>query len=147
MLVMAAVLMPGLEAAAAKGVRVPVPRQVIYPGEIVSAELFGAKTFRKSYVMRIGAVVKPDQLAGMVARRTLLPGKPVPRRALRRAYHVERGRPVRLEFRSGALTITTMATALQSGVRGDIIQVRNLDSGLQVAGQVQADGSVAVVEP
>ncbi len=139
-------LLAALPAAAASGVRVPVPRQVIYPGEPITVEQLDTKAFRKSYIHRIGAAVSARQLAGMVAKRTLLPGKPVPRRSVRRAYQVERGRPVKLVFRSGTLTITALATALQSGVSGDLIQVRNLDSGLQVAGQIQADGSVVVAE-
>ena len=44
----------------------------------------------------------------------------------------------------GGLTITTYAAALQAGGVGDLIKVRNPESGIVVTGTVQPDGSVRV---
>jgi flagella basal body P-ring formation protein FlgA len=42
------------------------------------------------------------------------------------------------------LTIMTFALALEAGAVGDVIKVRNTDSGLTISGTVQPDGSVSV---
>ncbi len=130
--------------AAAGGTKVPVPVQVIYPGHAISAGDLRMKAFRTSYVLRRGPVREAATLTGKVARRTLLPGKPIMANAVRAAYQVEKGRPVRVVFAAGGLTITALATALASGSTGDLIQLRNIDSGRKLAGIVQADGSVLI---
>ena len=143
-IVSALVLMAGGCGAWAAGVNLPVPTRVIYPGEMVLQNQLVLKAFRKSYAARVGAVRRLEAVAGKVARRTLLPGKAILPGALRKAYQVERGNQVRLIYRSDMLTITGLALALASGSTGDVIQVRNVDSGLTVAGIVRADGSVEV---
>jgi flagella basal body P-ring formation protein FlgA len=140
----ALVVAAGACGAEAAGVKLPVPVSVVYPGEVVLQERLVFKAFRKSYAVRVGALRRVEAVAGKVARRTLLPGKAILPGALREAYQVERGKQVRLVYRSDALMITGLAMALASGSTGDVIQVRNVDSGLTVAGVVQADGSVEV---
>jgi flagella basal body P-ring formation protein FlgA len=51
---------------------------------------------------------------------------------------------VRIVFQEGGLVITTYAAALQNGRVGDLVRVRNLDSGVTVSGTVLPDGSVRV---
>jgi flagella basal body P-ring formation protein FlgA len=57
---------------------------------------------------------------------------------------VANGAEVRLVYVDGGLTIVAAGSALQDGAIGDLIRVRNSDSGLTVSGAVQADGSVRV---
>jgi flagellar basal body P-ring formation protein FlgA len=57
---------------------------------------------------------------------------------------VVNGAEVRLIYSDGGLTIAASASALQDGAIGDVIKVRNTDSGLTVSGVIQADGSVRV---
>ena len=45
-------------------------------------------------------------------------------------------------FEDGALSISTYGAALQDGCAGDVISLRNLETGLTVSGTIQADGSV-----
>ena len=44
----------------------------------------------------------------------------------------------------GGLQIVTTGAAMQDGAVGDYIKLRNVDSGVVVSGQVQADGTVLV---
>ena len=44
------------------------------------------------------------------------------------------------------MIIVAYGSALQAGGVGDLIRVRNQDSGLVVSGRVQADGSIRVSE-
>ncbi len=54
------------------------------------------------------------------------------------------GAKVRVVFEQDGLVIETYAAALQAGGVGEVISVRNLDSGLTISGTIQADGSVRV---
>ncbi len=49
-----------------------------------------------------------------------------------------------LVYSEGGLVIVTSGAALQDGSIGDVVRVRNSDSGVTVSGAVQPDGSVRV---
>jgi flagella basal body P-ring formation protein FlgA len=57
---------------------------------------------------------------------------------------VTNGARVKVVFSEGDLEITTYGAALQAGAAGDLVAVRNLESGLTISGVVQPDGSVRV---
>jgi|SRR5690606_11171427 flagella basal body P-ring formation protein FlgA len=130
--------------AGAAGHQLPVPRITLYPGELIRSDhlidrLFNARGLSHSAFYR-----SRDDIIGKVARRTLLPGQPIPVNALRDPYLVVQGRTVQIVYRDGALTITGYAVALESGSEGAVIRVRNIDSGAIVKGIVESDGSVRV---
>jgi flagella basal body P-ring formation protein FlgA len=54
------------------------------------------------------------------------------------------GAMVKLVFEEGGLTISTYASALQAGAAGDLISVRNVESGLILTGVIAPDGSIHV---
>ena len=97
-----------------------IPNRVIYPGETL------------------------PELDGKVAKRTLLTGRYIPVSSLREAYLVEKGTAVEVMFVSGALTISASAVTLEPGSAGDMVKVRNVDSGKILSGIVMADGSIRV---
>ena len=86
----------------------------------------------------------PEEIEGKVARRTLLPGRLIPTGSVCEPYLVETGSPVTVMFVEGGLTISTKAVALQSGAAGDMIRLRNMDSGVVLSGIVLADGTVRI---
>ncbi len=88
-----------------------------------------------------------DALIGKVARRTLLPGQPVPVNAIRDAYLVNQGKSSLVVFESGGLNITMQAVALDNGVAGDVVKLRNPDSGVIIQGTVERDGTVRLGAP
>jgi flagella basal body P-ring formation protein FlgA len=91
----------------------------------------------------VGAfVTDSESLIGKTARRTLLPGQPIPKVAIREAYVVFQGKTVQVIFHSGTVTITGIALALESGGAGEMINARNPDSGIIIRGVVQPDGSL-----
>ncbi|MEJ2117332.1 MAG: flagellar basal body P-ring formation chaperone FlgA, partial [Alphaproteobacteria bacterium] len=114
-----------------------------YPGDVISSGALGTKRFG-SAAARLPVFRTPDGLIGKVARRTLLPGRPIPLNAVRDASVVQNGKQVRVLFESGGLTITSIGVALQNGGVGDMLSLRNTDSGVTIRGTVQADGSVKV---
>ena len=65
--------------------------------------------------------------------------------ALRQPFAVSRGTTVQLVFDGGALVLRAAGTPLQDASVGELIKVRNKDSGVIVSGTVMADGTVHVV--
>ncbi len=137
-----AAIAPAPAAAASHGL--PVPTQVIYPGDkITDAMLVDSQDQPQGGAVGSALWDRAD-IVGKVARRTLLPGRPIPSVAVEEPRAVTTGTQVRLIYQQDGLSIATTAQALQNGYVGQVVQVRNLDSGLVVSGAVQADGSIRV---
>jgi flagella basal body P-ring formation protein FlgA len=129
--------------AAAQETLVPTPRVVIYPGDVIGEDMLAdvAEPARDGS----GPFVEQRSLiVGKVARLTLLPGHAIPFTGVSNRKVVTNGAEVRLIYSDGGLLIMTTGAALQDGSIGDIVQVRNDDSGVTVSGAVQPDGSVRV---
>ncbi len=92
-----------------------------------------------------GFAGKISDVVGKVSKRTLLPGRVIMTSALREAYAVERGTTVQMVVSVGTLKISAKGSPLQDAAVGDLIQLRNIDSGVIVAGTVMSDGTVEVV--
>jgi len=120
----------------------PVPRTTVYPGDAITRDILEPRSFRFRKGVVVPYVKSANELVGMVARRTLLPGKPIARSSLRERDIVQRGQTAHIIFQSGPLTISGYGKALEPGSVGDIIALRNVDSGTIIRGQVQADGSI-----
>jgi flagella basal body P-ring formation protein FlgA len=60
---------------------------------------------------------------------------------------VTQGKTVVVVFEHGGLTITTNALALQNGGLGDVVSLRNLDSGAIIKGTVASNGSIQLDAP
>jgi len=121
-----------------------VPMKTVYPGQIISDTALGEKNF---YIKKqaIGLYVTDiAQVLHKVAKRTLVAGKPIAVSAIAEPILVERGQSVKLVFRSSSLMITGVGVSLQAGSEGDVIKLRNADSGVTISGMVLADGSVEV---
>jgi flagella basal body P-ring formation protein FlgA len=121
-----------------------IPNRVIYPGETVSAGALKEVTLKPGKQAPEAVAVTLAELDGKVARRTLLTGRYVPLSSLREAYLVEQGAAVEVVFVSGALTISASAVTLEPGSAGDLVKVRNIDSGKILSGTVMADGSIRI---
>ncbi|MCL4765797.1 MAG: flagellar basal body P-ring formation protein FlgA [Hyphomicrobiaceae bacterium] len=131
----------------AAGLPLPVPRITLYPGDAIRADHLVDKVFDANLPGRSAVLQTREDLVGKVARRTLLPGQPIPVNALREPYLVVQGRTVLVVLEADGLIITGYAVALQSGGLGDVISLRNIDSGSGIKGAVQPDGSVRVSDP
>jgi flagellar basal body P-ring formation protein FlgA len=121
-----------------------VPKRIIYPGEELDAgQLEEVEVTNpnivKGYAENIAAV------SGMVSRRTLLPGRVILVSALREPFAVSRGTTVQLVFDNGSMVLRAAGTPLQDAAVGELVKVRNKDSGMIVSGTVMGDGTVHVV--
>lgn len=121
-----------------------IPNRVIYPGETIGLAALKQVTLAPGKRKPDGMVTIASDLDGKVAKRTLLPGRYIPANSVREAWLVEQGASVQVLFTVGPLTISASAVTLQPGSAGDLIKVRNVDSGKVLSGTVMADGSIQV---
>ncbi len=123
--------------------KLPVPVVVIYPGDVIRDQMLTERDVPEFNGR--GAVFNDRSgLIGKIAKRTLLPNQPIAANAVGEPKIVTIGSMVRVIFQEGGLTITTYASALQSGAVGDMVTVRNIESGLTVGGTIAADGSIHI---
>jgi flagella basal body P-ring formation protein FlgA len=142
----AVALLPALFSppALAQDAGAPTPRSVIYPGDVIRDDMLA---WQADGGIRDGAgpfVESRALIVGKNARLTLLPGHAIPYAGVSNRKLVANGSEVRLVYAEGDLLIMTTGAALQDGSIGDLVKVRNSDSGVTVSGAVQPDGSVKV---
>lgn len=133
-----------LQMAAAEERILPVPSVTIYPGDTINESMLKDRAFPENYRYRTAVVESPRVLTGKMARRTLLPGEPIPMNAVDDPKLVTRGVQAQIVFEEGGLSIMGTGIPLQSGTMGETIQVKNVDSGRIITGRVQADGRIRI---
>ena len=121
-----------------------IPNRVIYPGETIELTALKQVTLIPGKHKPDAVATRAEELDGKVAKRTLLPGRYIPTAAIRDAWLIEQGAAVQVFFIAGGLTISATAVTLQPGAAGDLIKVRNTDSGKILSGTVMADGTIRV---
>jgi flagellar basal body P-ring formation protein FlgA len=120
----------------------PVPRVVIYPGDTLAESMLDERPATSADGPSL--IRSRAALIGKVARRTLLPGQPIPAAAVDQPRLVSVGAQVKIVYVEGGLHIIAVGVAQQAGGVGDVIRVRNMDSGLFVIGRILGDGSIRV---
>lgn len=141
---MVAILAGAAVPASAGDIRLVLPNVTIYPGDIIADAQIIERLFPEGSVGKYPLAGERSMVVGKVARRTLLPGKPIPLTGVRDPDVISRGGTVIAMFKAGGLTITSTVTPLRAGQVGDVIEARNNDSGQIIRGVVQADGTLRV---
>jgi flagella basal body P-ring formation protein FlgA len=130
--------------AAELGVAV-VPRTIIYPGqEINSAQIEVVPVTNPN--LTDGYARDVAEVEGMITSRTLIAGRTIMLTALHKPYTVRRGDKTTLVFDNGTLRITAAGTPLADANVGELISVRNTDTGVIINGTVMADGTILVAQ-
>ena len=130
--------------AATPSVILPVPRTTIAQGDIITLSSLEKRKFRASSIDRFTVIPNIQDILGKEAVRHLPVGMPIQRSAIRRRDAVKRGEPAQLVFQDRGLEIIAHVEPLEDGVVGEIIRVRNVDTGLIVVGRVEADGTISI---
>ena len=120
----------------------PVPVTTIYPGDIIQPAMLRDANFLPGTLARNPVYADAGELVGKKARRTLVPDRLIARNAVAEPELVARGALTRAVYEIGGLSMAASVLALQDGMLGQLIQVRNVDSGRILTGVVQADGTV-----
>ena len=136
-------LAPALaEPAPADDLLLPVPTVTIYPGDTIKETMLRLQAYPSTFKARSAVIDAPLAIAGRTARRMLLPGEPIPVNAVDDPRLVSRGAPTQIVFEEQGLLITAVGAPLQNGGLGEVIRVRNSDTGRIVLGTVMADGRI-----
>ena len=141
-LVLTAFVMP--TPASAQSVAIPVPAAAIRPGETLADALLVDRKMIVNEAAARAYAVEREQVVGLVARRVLAAGAPIPLGALRRPWVFKEGERVAVQFQANGLTIRGSAVALSPGTIGEDVSVRNAETGVTIRGVVSSDGSVLV---
>jgi flagella basal body P-ring formation protein FlgA len=122
-----------------------VPTQIIYPGEQIDAKRLKLVEVTNRN-LALGYASDVNQVEGLVTTRTLLPGRTIMVGGLKQPSAVKRGDKILLVYDNGVLRITAAGTPLAEGAVGELIQVRNTDTGVILSGTIMPDRSVLVVQ-
>jgi flagellar basal body P-ring formation protein FlgA len=122
----------------------PVPAVTILQGDVLAEELVSEERFLADEKALRNYFTSRDAVVGKVARRVLPKGHAIPINALRDPFLFKEGERVVLVFKAGGLNIEASGVALQPGVLGSLVSVRNTDTGVVIRGLVQANGRVQV---
>lgn len=146
---LAAIVLAGTlwQPASADTRNLPVPAVTLYPGDAIDPQALTTKPFTGNAAIWQNYAADRDQLLGMHAKHTLIAGAPIALSAIKPADLVRRGVDAQATFSSGVLEIVSAVTPLESGAAGDVIQVRNPDSGLTLRATVMPDGTLRVGMP
>ncbi|MEO8652365.1 MAG: flagellar basal body P-ring formation chaperone FlgA [Hyphomicrobiaceae bacterium] len=138
-------LVPAAATAAGPGATaMPVPTVTILQGDVLAEELVGEERFVADEKALRNYFTSRQAVVGKVARRVLPKGHAIPINALREPHLFKEGERVVLVFKTGGLSIEASGVALQPGVLGSQVNVRNADTGVVIRGLVQSNGSVKV---
>ena len=85
-----------------------------------------------------------QHLENFQLKSTLIKGRPLLARQVRRIPVVFRGDVVDAVYRSGLLRITIKVQAMEDGAEGDSVRVRNLDSKNELRGIVRNENAIEI---
>ena len=138
--------MAGVARADDTGRTIFVPRAVIYPGDrITDAALIERQLLVTPDNPPVFGEHEQD-LLGKIARRTLLPGQLIPETGVRAEDVVKQGRTYKLTYNTQYLSIVGVGVPMQSGAAGEIINVRNPETGTIIKARIEPDQSLAVTD-
>lgn len=124
---------------------VPVTRRQILPDEIIGREDVEITNLPWQRVNAF-AVLEPENLIGMQAKRLISQGRPVQRQAVTPPIIISRGEEVKIELRHGALRLVTAGKAIGEAHVGQEVRVVNLSSNKTITAIARADGVVEATQ-
>jgi flagella basal body P-ring formation protein FlgA len=109
----------------------------IGPGDISSSRMELSK-------LRYGYFTKSDKVIGKVVKRSIRLGESISPQRIKEPLLVHRGEEITIEAVTGALKVRVKGKALQDGIKGALISVRNLRSKRIIQAVAVEAGTVSV---
>lgn len=91
------------------------------------------------------ALHNPEDIVGLTARTTLLPGHPITPPQLSHPILIQKNAAVVMAFDLPSLHVTTSGIALEDGGRNDLIRILNPSTQMVVTGRVDARSEVEIL--
>jgi flagellar basal body P-ring formation protein FlgA len=122
----------------------PVPAVTLMPGDALAAGVLTERRFRQEWLARNPFMRDISALSGMVAVRLLPKGRPIPQSAVALRPAVVAGQAATVIFDGGTLQIATVMLAMDGGAEGDLVRMRNAETGAVINGRVTGHRRVTV---
>lgn len=122
-----------------------IPTGTIFPGETITRDQVTTVPVTNPNIAP-GYVDNVQFVVGKVSKRTLVAGRTIPVGDLREPFAVQRGATVRITYTMGGMNLSASGTVIEDGMVGDVVRVRNRDTGVTVSGTAMQDGTVEVFE-
>ncbi len=123
---------------------IPVPKGVIYAGQVIDQRLLKDREVPTGYLNRVSVIVEWSDAVGKVARATLMPNRPISTGHVMMPNVVKVNKPTIMKYQIGTLRITSEVLPLNSAKAGEFVRVRNISSGVIVSGTAMKDGTIEV---
>jgi flagella basal body P-ring formation protein FlgA len=123
--------------------KIPFLSRNIQKGTVITQDDVELKDYPKS---KIGNdyVTEISEIIGKAANRNLNKNNPIFSGDIKNPTVISKNSTVSAIFKTNAIEVKALAVALEDGGIGDVIRLKNFDSGKQFKGLVQEDGSVLV---
>ncbi|MBV8939898.1 MAG: flagellar basal body P-ring formation protein FlgA [Alphaproteobacteria bacterium] len=127
-------------------VSLPALRHAMRSGDAIGEQDISMQNFPASY-SRPGVITDAAALAGKTPRSLITADRPVREVEISLPVLVKRNALVSMHFRAGNIVITATGQALADAAKGEVIEVRNVNSKSVVRAAVQDAENVTVTPP
>lgn len=124
-----------------------VPTTTIYPNQELDKQTLILRPFIYDPAGPSAYLENPQDALGQSPRFTLPANKPIPLSALGRTRHVSTGSAIEIIYTVEGLTITAQGQALHNASVGELVKVRNRETGSVISGTLLSDRQVRVSSP
>lgn len=132
------------QAAFADIISLPVPVRAIQPKETLQDSDFSVKDFIVNDSIKRSYLLTTDGIGKSVALRVLPAGKPVALRFIARKADARKGQAVLARYVSEGIEIQGYLVPEQDGAAGEMIKVKNPQTGVSLLALVGEDGTLLV---
>ncbi len=122
-----------------------VPTAMIFPGEPISRNQVTEVPVTNPNIAP-GYADNVEAVIGKVSKKTLVAGRTIPLGDLRDPFTIQRAANVRITYSKSGMKLSASGTALEDAMAGDLVRVRNRDTGVTISGTAMQDGTVEVFE-
>lgn len=110
---------------------VPVPARDLGRGQAIAPSDLEKIWFDERRLSR-DMITRTGEIMGLETTRKLRAGRPIPASSVRPPRDIKRGELVEVVFDQGGLRLTLLAEAAEDGIAGQMVRLRNVDSGRRI---------------
>lgn len=125
-------------------VRLPVLARTASGSQIIGKDDIVYMDFPE-HLQRGGIITNAKELIGQAVRRTITAARPIRSNEISAPVLVKNKSIVQMNYQAANMHITTTGQALTDGAKGDIINIRNLNSNHVIRAVVTSENSVSVM--
>lgn len=95
--------------------------------------------------LRQDTILHASDIIGMEVRRNLQAGRAVRGNMVEKIRHIRRGELVEVTYNRSGLLLSMVVEAIEDGSKGELVRLRNIDSGRRLFGRTTGEGTAMIV--